>query len=150
MKGQALFLALLVLLTMTVMGIGLAYVAETEYRLAVAHVRISAAFYAAESGLEYAAAMLTRQGDEYRGGALPVHITNERDEIEVTIGAPILLRRRARLEDEDGGQRGAQQSVYRVVSTAVSALSQTRACLEADVDVVPGKSSRISEFKERP
>src|SRR5512141_1755645 len=74
-RGAALFLAILVLFILTVMGIALMFTTSIEQTLAGTETKISKIFYAADSGIEYAGAMLSTQVN-YVGGPMPVGVSS--------------------------------------------------------------------------
>ena len=65
-RGIALFVAILLLLVITVMGVALLFTASIEQTLSGTETRISKIFYAADSGIEYGAGMLNSTID-YNG-----------------------------------------------------------------------------------
>ena len=60
-RGAALFLAILTLFILTIMGIALMFTTSIENTLAGTETKVSKIFYAADSGVEYAGAMLSAQ-----------------------------------------------------------------------------------------
>ena len=70
-KGIALFLAILLLLILTVMGVALMFTASIEQTLSATETKISKIFYASDSGIEYATGMLVST-IAYNGGPMPV------------------------------------------------------------------------------
>ena len=156
-RGQALIFALFVILVLSFMGLALAYVAQIEHKLADTHVRQTSVELAAESGLEYAAAMLKLQPG-YGGGVAPLYLSTDhgksrhkqQPDILVTVSPPVELRRTTRLiPAETGEQIGIEEVTYAVTSTARSTRAQIVMALEAEIAIVPGHSSRIGEWKEK-
>ena len=94
-KGMALFLAILLLLVITVMGVALMFTASIEQTLAGTETKISKIFYAADSGIEYGSAML-QSTLNYAGGVMPVGVSTHypgggAPDMQVTIAQPVLL-----------------------------------------------------------
>jgi len=153
MRGQALVLALLVILSLSIMGLGLAYVVQVEYWLAVTHVRMSAVDYAAQSGLEFAAAMLTLDKN-YRGGVMPVSMSSRAPvfvgDVEITVGEPAVVDQKKRIfQDANGDYVGkVVETTYRVWSTAVTTNAQIVRTVEANICVPEGGRTEIGEWKQ--
>src|SRR6185436_16486531 len=94
-KGMALFLAILLLLVITVMGVALMFTASIEQTLAGTETKISKIFYASDSGIEYGSAMLNSSVN-YTGGVMPVGVSTHypgggAPDMQVTIAQPVLL-----------------------------------------------------------
>lgn len=156
-SGQAYIFALFVIVVLSILGIGLALVATTEAKLADTHVRQTSVELAAESGLEYAAAMLRLQPG-YGGGIAPLYLSTDHHrgrnkqvrDILVTISPPVEVRRETRLIPiETGEQIGIEEITYAVRSTARCTRAQIIVALEAQIAVVLGKSSQIREWKQK-
>ncbi len=88
-SGQLLLAALLVIAVMTLLGMGVLATAQMEYRMAVRQKTTDGAWLAAESGVEYAMAMMRAAAPDepYQGGELPVMVNGCR----VTVSTPILV-----------------------------------------------------------
>jgi len=144
-KGAALFLAVLVLFILTVMGIGLMFSSSIENILAGTDTKISKIFYAADSGVEYAGAMLSTQV-AYGGGLMPVgvssHYTSATD-MQVTITSPVIVGYSTIPGDpiaSAGHVYGSSQwyeIVYGVTSSANSAATQAAKAIDAEIGVYP-------------
>src|SRR6059036_2844639 len=94
-RGAALFLAILTLFILTIMGIALMFTTSIENTLAGTETKISKIFYAADSGVEYAGAMLSSQAN-YAGGAMPVGVSSHYaslsgPDMTVTISPPAII-----------------------------------------------------------
>jgi hypothetical protein len=146
-----LVLALFVILVLSIMGLGLAYVVQVEYWLAVTAVKQGAVDLAAESGLEFAAVMLRESpGESYHGGPMPVPMSTSpgANDIEVLINDPMIVRKETILTDDGaGGQIGVKRTTYHVISTAHATAAQIVKCLQADICVSPSRTE-ITEWKE--
>ena len=145
-KGMALFVALLLLLVVTVMGIALMLTASFENTLIGTEARISKIFYAADSGIEYGAAMLNSTID-YRGGPMPVSVPTyyggTGTEMDVTIAPPALLGYSIlpgdQLQSAGKGYGTSQvvENVYTLTSSARSTKIEASKTIDADVGVYP-------------
>jgi hypothetical protein len=146
-KGMALFIAILLLLVVTVMGVALMFTASLEQTLTGTENRISKIFYAADSGIEYGSAMLSSQL-EYPGGAMPVGVSSyypdtPTADMEVTIAPPVLLGYSIRPGDQiqsSGKGYGTTQVVenlYSLTSSARSTKIEASKTIDADVGIYP-------------
>jgi hypothetical protein len=156
-RGAALFLAILVLFILTVMGIALMFTTSIEQTLAGTETKISKIFYAADSGVEYASAMLSSQV-VYAGGpalcadgtflCMPVGVSSHypglsTPDMQVTINPPVLISFATLPGDpltSGGHAYGTTQFyevVYAVTSSASSTATQASKVLNAEVGVYP-------------
>lgn len=95
-RGATLLLAILVLLVMTIAGIALMFNSSTENALAGNETRMSKAFYAADSGIQYAVQRLTSDinfvGGPIPGGGLPSNTPGSTgNDIQVEIARPLFF-----------------------------------------------------------
>jgi PilX N-terminal len=150
-KGMALFLAILLLLVITVMGVALMFTASIEQTLAGTETKISKIFYAADSGIEYGSAML-QSTLNYTGGVMPVGVSTHypgggAPDMRVTIGTPVLLGYSILPGDQfqsEGKGYGTSQVVentYALTSTADSTTIQASKTIDADVGIYPKQPS---------
>jgi PilX N-terminal len=146
-KGMALFIAILLLLVVTVMGIALMFTASLEQTLTGTENRISKIFYAADSGIEYGAAMLNSQ-IVYAGGPMPVGVSSyypdsPAADMLVTIAPPVLLGYSIKPGDQiqsSGKGYGSSQVVenlYTLTSSARSTKIEASKTIDADVGIYP-------------
>lgn len=146
-RGVALFVAILLLLVVTVMGLALLFTASIEQTLSGTETRISKIFYAADSGVEYAAAMLNSTLS-YNGGPMPVGVSSHYPggvaaDMNVTIAPPILLGYSIlpgdQLQSAGKGYGTAQivENVYALTSTARSTKIEASKTIDADIGVYP-------------
>ena len=150
-RGVALFLAILTLFVLTIMGIGLLFAVSIENRLAGTETNISKIFYAAESGVEYAGAMLCTQA-AYSGGAMPVGVSSHyaslsSPDMQVRITPPVMVSYSPIPGDplSSGGHTyGSAQFyevVYAVTSSASSTATQATKAIDAEVGIYPKQLS---------
>ena len=146
-RGVALFVAILLLLVITVMGLALLFTASIEQTLSGTETRISKIFYAADSGIEYAAAMLNSTLT-YNGGPMPVGVSSHYPggggpDMSVTIAPPVLLGYSVlpgdQLQSAGRGYGTAQivENVYALTSTARSTKIEASKTIDADIGVYP-------------
>ena len=146
-KGMALFLAILLLLVVTVMGVALMFTASIEQTLAGTETKISKIFYASDSGIEYASAMLNSTVS-YNGGIMPVGVSTHypgggAPDMQVSIAPPVLLGYSILPGDEIQSQGKTYSSpqlienVYALTSTADSTTIQASKTIDADVGIYP-------------
>jgi hypothetical protein len=146
-KGIALFLAILLLLVLTVMGVALMFTASIEQALSATETKISKIFYAADSGIEYATGMLN-SSLVYNGGPMPVGVSSNYPgaappDMAVTIAPPVLLGYSIlpgdQIQSEGKGYGSSQvvENVYTLTSTANSTTIQASKTIDADVGVYP-------------
>jgi hypothetical protein len=147
-RGIALFLAILLLLILTVMGVALMFTASIEQTLSATETKISKIFYAADSGIEYATAMLNSVPVYNGSNPMPVGVsshypTTSTPDMAVTIAPPVLLGYSIlpgdQLQSEGKGYGSSQvvENVYALISTANSNTIQASKTIDADVGVYP-------------
>lgn len=153
-EGAALFLAILMLLILTVTGIALMFTTSVEQTLSSTETKISKIFYAADSGFEYGCAMLASRAD-YVGGAIPVGISSHYPEppspdMDVRISTPILLGSSiAKGDSYESVSRSYEPSqivenIYTFSSSAQSTWIQASKTIDAEVGVYM-RQQRIPE-----
>lgn len=146
-RGMALFVAILLLLVITVMGVALLFTASIEQTLSGTETRISKIFYAADSGIEYAAGMLN-SSLTYNGGPMPVGVSSYYPggttlDMMVTLAEPVLLGYSIlpgdQLQSAGKGYGSAQivENVYALTSTARSTKIEASKTIDADIGVYP-------------
>jgi hypothetical protein len=144
-RGAALLIAILVLLVMTIAGVALMFNTSTENALAGNETRMSKAFYAADSGVQYAAARMATDIN-FVGGPLPGGMSSNTPgstakDIDVTISRPITLGHFKRPGDPfpSAGSNDPDivETVYRVESTANSDEIRASKVIQAQVTIYP-------------
>ncbi len=146
-RGAALFLAILTLFILTIMGIALMFTTSIENALAGNETKVSKIFYAADSGIEYAGAMLSSQ-PVYAGGPMPVGISSHYPgitsaDMQVTVSQPVMASWGTIPGDpiQSGGQGyGSNQFVeivYALTSSASSTVTQAAKAIDSEVGVYP-------------
>ena len=146
-QGFAIFLAMLLLLIMTVLGLSLMFTASTEQILSGNETKISKIFYAASSGIDFATARLAAD-HRYTGGVMPVGISSHYPglsgkDIQVTVGTPVVIGHGIHPGDQiesHGNAYGTTQIVenfYHVTSGARSTYIQASKTIAAEVGVYP-------------
>lgn len=142
---MALFLAILLLLVITVMGVALMFTASIEQTLAGTETKISKIFYAADSGIEYGSAMLNSTVN-YTGGVMPVGVSTHypgggAPDMQVTIAHPVLLGYSIppgeEIQPEGSPLPQLIENVYALTSTADSTTIQASKTIDADVGIYP-------------
>jgi type IV pilus assembly protein PilX len=153
-KGAALFVAMLLLLIVTVMGIALLFTASIEQTLSSTETKISKIFYAADSGVEYATSILASR-PSYDALDMPVGVSSHypsvpATDMQVTISKPILMGSVILAGDAfESISRSYESSqvvenIYWFSSSASSAKIQASKTIEAEVGVYM-KQQRIPE-----
>lgn len=146
-QGFALFLAILLLLILTVIGIALLFTASTERSLSGNETKVSKVFYAACSGVDFATARLASDRD-YVGGQMPVGVASHypggaAPDIQVTVSRPINVGFSVHFGDQydpRGSTYGGNQFVenyYNLTSTAQGSAIQAAKMITADVGIYP-------------
>jgi len=147
-RGIALFVAILLLLVITVMGVALLFTASIEQTLSGTETRISKIFYAADSGIEYAAGMLNSTVAYNGSNPMPVGVSSYYPgggaaDMSVTIASPILLGYSIlpgdQLQSAGHGYGTAQivENVYALTSTARSTKIEASKTIDADIGIYP-------------
>ncbi len=144
--GFVLFLAIFVLLIVTVAGLATILAASTDLTLSGNETKVSKVFYAADSGIGYCAARL-RTDVNYTGGVMPVGVSSlypgSGYDIQVTISQPIVIGQQVHPGDAliaHGTAYGTPQiveSLYTIVSTANATSIQASKTIRADISLYP-------------
>jgi hypothetical protein len=159
-RGAALFLAILVLFILTIMGIALMFTTSIEQTLAGTETKVSKIFYAADSGIEYAGAMLSTQPDypgTFPSGTpstqlMPVGVSSHYSslttpDMQVTITRPVIVGYALLPGDPiaSGGHVYGPSTFYEIVyavsSTASSDKTQATKSIDGEVGVYPKQLS---------
>ena len=158
-RGAALFLAILTLFILTIMGIALMFTTSIENTLAGTETKVSKIFYAADSGVEYAGAMLSSQ-PVYSGGPMPVGVSSHyiqfvggypiisnSPDMQVTLSSPVVVSYFQHPGDplppagQVYGNNAFYEIVYAVRSSASSTATQSAKVLDAEVGIYPKQLS---------
>jgi Tfp pilus assembly protein PilX len=154
-EGFALFLAILVLLIVTIAGLATMLATSTDLTLSGNETKVSKIFYAADSGIGYGAAKL-RTDVNYAGGQMPVGISSNyasagAGDIQVTVTRPLMIGQQVHPGDSllaQGTIYGTPQiveSLYTVSSTANATSIQAVKTIRADIGVYPQVLSIIPQ-----
>jgi hypothetical protein len=146
-EGFVLFLAILVLLIVTVAGLATMLATSTDLTLSGNETKVSKVFYAADSGIGYSAAQL-RTDVNYLGGQMPVGIssnyaTSGTGDIQVTITRPLIIGQQIHPGDAllaQGTIYGTPQiveSLYTISSSASATSIQASKTIRADISLYP-------------
>jgi uncharacterized membrane protein len=146
-RGFALFLALLVLLVVTISGIALLFNTQVEQALSSTETKISKSFYGADSGIEYAG-MKLQTDINFVGGAVPGGLStnypgSSGNEIQVNVSNPNLITYSIHPKDEiasvSTSYNPAQiaELIYTVASTSTSNKLQATKTINAELGVYP-------------
>lgn len=147
-RGAAFLIAILVLLVMTIAGIGLMFNTSIENALAGNETRMSKAFYAADSGLQFAVQRMSSDIN-FVGGRLPGGVsahtpfTDAKDEITVDVAPPVSVGYQIRAGDEiqaQGSTYGTAQTIeaiYWVEAVANSEEIRASKVVAAQVYIYP-------------
>lgn len=147
-RGSTLIIAILVLLVMTIAGVALMFNTSTENALAGNETRMSKAFYAADSGIQYAVARMTSDinyvGGALPSGGLPSNTPGKTgNDIPVVVAPPITLGYIIRPGDEiqaQGSSYGTTQTIeaiYRIEATSSSEEIRASKVITAQVYIYP-------------
>jgi len=145
---MALFVAILLLLVVTVMGIALLLTASFEQTLIGTENRISKIFYAADSGIEYGAAMLNSTVNYNGSNPMPVGVSSyypgsPTADMVVTIAPPVLLGysilpgEQIQSEGKGYGSTQVVENFYSLTSSSRSTKIEASKTIDADVGVYP-------------
>jgi len=144
--GFVLFLAVFVLLIVTVAGIATMLATSMDLTLSGNETKISKIFYAADSGIGYCAAQL-RSDVNYVGGQMPVGVSsnyaNSGTDIQVTLTRPLVIGRQVHPGDAllaQGTTYGTPQiveSLFTVSSSASATSIQASKTIRADISLYP-------------
>ena len=154
-EGFVLFLAILVLLIVTVAGLATMLATSTDLTLSGNETKVSKVFYAADSGIEYSAAKL-RTDVNFLGGQMPVGISSNyansgTGDIQVTITRPLIIGQQIHPGDAllaQGTIYGTPQiveSLYTIASSASATSIQASKTIRADVSLYPQVLSIIPQ-----
>ena len=147
-RGMALFVALLLLLVVTVMGIALMLTASFEQTLIGTESRISRIFYAADSGVEFGAAMLNSTLNYQGSNPMPVGVSSfypgtPTADMVVTIAPPVLLGYSItpgeQIQSEGKGYGSSQvvENLYSFTSSARSTKIEASKTIDAEIGIYP-------------
>jgi len=147
-RGMALFVALLLLLVVTIMGIALMLTASFEQTLIGTESRISRIFYAADSGVEYGAAMLNSTLNYQGSNPMPVGVSSfypgtPTADMVVTIAPPVLLGYSIipgeQIQSEGKGYGSSQvvENLYSFTSSARSTKIEASKTIDAEIGIYP-------------
>jgi len=147
-RGIALFVAILLLLVITVMGVALLFTASIEQTLSGTETRISKIFYAADSGIEYGAAMLNSTVGYAGSNPMPVGVSSyypgsPTADMLVTIAPPVLLGYSIlpgeQIQSEGKGYGSSQvvENFYSLTSSSRSTKIEASKTIDADIGVYP-------------
>jgi Tfp pilus assembly protein PilX len=145
--GFVLFLAIFVLLIVTVAGIATMLATSMDLTLSGNETKISKIFYAADSGIGYCAAKL-RTDVNYLGGPMPVGVStnygsSSAADIQVTLTRPLVIGRQVHPGDallSQGTTYGTPQiveSLFTVSSSASATSIQASKTIRADISLYP-------------
>lgn len=154
-EGFVLFLAILVLLIVTVAGLATMLATSTDLTLSGNETKVSKIFYAADSGIGYSAAQL-RTDVNYIGGQMPIGISSNyasagSGDIQVTITRPLVIGQQVHPGDAllaQGTIYGTPQiveSLYTISSTASATSIQASKTIRADIGLYPQVLSIIPQ-----
>ena len=145
-QGFVLFLAILLLFVLTAAGLALMFASNSEQILSSYQTMSSKTFYAADSGLQYATARISRDSN-YVGGALPkevsTHYPGATSGIRVTITRPAHIGFTIHPGDQiqsQGSSYGSNQIVenfYSFTSTADAPSIQSHKTVTSAVGIYP-------------
>lgn len=147
-RGATLLLAILVMLVMTIAGLALMFNSSTENALAGNETRMSKAFYAADSGIQYAVQRMTSDidyvGGDLPSGGLPSNTPGKTgNDIAVAVAPPVSLGYIVRPGDElqsQGSTYGTSQTIeaiYWLEATASSDEIRASKVITAQVYIYP-------------
>jgi hypothetical protein len=153
--GFVLFLAILVLLVVTVAGLATMLATSTDLTLSGNETKVSKIFYAADSGIGYCAAKL-RTDVNYLGGQMPVGLSSNyassgSGDIQVTVTRPLVIGQQIHPGDAllaQGTIYGTPQiveSLYTISSTASATSIQASKTIRADIGLYPQVLSIIPQ-----
>ncbi len=154
-EGFVLFLAIFILLVVTVAGLATMLSTSVDFTLSGNETKVSKIFYAADSGIGYAAASL-RADVNFVGGVMPIGVSSNYGssgtaDIQVTLTKPIVIGQLIHPGDAlqaQGSVYGTPQIVenlYTVTSTANSNTIQASKVIAADIGIYPQLLSIIPQ-----
>jgi Tfp pilus assembly protein PilX len=154
-EGFVLFLAIFVLLIVTVAGLATMLTTTMDLTLSGNETKVSKVFYAADSGVGYSAARL-RSDVNFVGGTMPVGVSSNyggstAGDIQVTITRPLQIGQQVHFGDgllAEGTTYGTPQIVetlFRISSTATSTSIQASKTIQADIAIYPQILSNVPQ-----
>jgi hypothetical protein len=154
-EGFILFLAIFVLLIVTVAGLATMLTTSMDLTLSGNETKVSKVFYAAESGIGYSAARL-RSDVNFVGGQMPVGVSSNyagsgSGDIQVTITRPLMIGRQVQRGDAllaQGTNYGTPQiveSLFTISSTASATSIQASKTIRADIAIYPQILSNVQQ-----
>jgi len=152
-EGFILFLAIFVLLIVTVAGLATMLATSMDLTLSSNETKASKVFYAADSGVGYSAARL-RSDINFLGGQMPVGVSSNypgsgSGDIQVTITRPLIIGRQVQRGDAllaQGSNYGTPQvveSLFTISSSASSTSIQASKTIRADIAIYPQILSNV-------
>jgi hypothetical protein len=146
-EGFVLFLAIFVLLIITVAGLATMLATSMDLTLSGNETKVSKVFYAADSGIEYCAAKL-RSDVNYLGGTMPVGVSSNyagsgAGDIHVVVSRPLMIGQQVHPGDSllsQGTTYGTPQmveSLFTIASTASATSIQASKTIRADIGIYP-------------
>lgn len=147
-RGSTLIIAILVLLVMTIAGVALMFNTSVENSLAGNETRMSKAFYAADSGIQYAASQLAVTNGTYVGGNVPGNLSSNtpgsetQKDITIAVAPPLEVASRKIAGDQvcpegSGSCFDPLDVIYRIESTANSDEIRASKIITAQISVYP-------------
>ena len=154
-EGFILFLAIFVLLIVTVAGLATVLTTSMDLTLSGNETKVSKIFYAADSGVGYSAARL-RSDVNFIGGQMPAGVSSNyansgSGDIQVTITRPLQIGQQVHIGDgllSQGTTYGTPQVVenlFMVSSTATSMSIQASKTIKADIAIYPQILSNVQQ-----
>jgi Tfp pilus assembly protein PilX len=154
-EGFVLFLAIFVLLIVTVAGLATMLTTSMDLTLSGNETKVSKVFYAADSGVGYSASRL-RSDVNFQGGQMPVGVSSnyagsDAGDIQVTITRPVMIGRQVQHGDPilaQGTNYGTPQiveSLYTIASTASATSIQASKTIRADIAIYPQILSNVQQ-----
>ena len=145
--GFVLFLAIFILLIVTVAGLATMLATSMDLTLSGNETKVSKVFYAADSGVAYGAARL-RTDVNYIGGPMPIGVSSNyasagSGDIQVTVTRPLIIGQMVHPGDAviaQGTIYGTPQiveSLYTIGSTASATSIQASKTIRADIGLYP-------------
>ncbi len=146
-EGFILFLAIFVLLIVTVAGLATMLATSMDLTLSGNETKVSKIFYAADSGIGYGAAKLRTDinfiGGQMPGGVSTNYAGSASGDIQVTLTRPLLIGQQVHPGDAllaQGTTYGTPQiveSLFAISSTATATSIQASKTIKADIAVYP-------------
>lgn len=154
-EGFILFLAIFVLLIVTVAGLATMLTTSMDLTLSGNETKVSKVFYAADSGVGYSAARL-RSDVNFVGGQMPAGVSSNyagsgSGDIQVTITRPLQIGQQVHFGDgllAQGSTYGTPQIVenlFTLSSTATSTSIQASKTIRADIAIYPQILSNVQQ-----